>query len=438
VRIYNQALSAAGVSSLYNPVAAYLKLDEAFGVKSFADASGNGNTGTCSGSACPTMAIAGAVGTAASFNGVSSQITVPDSPSLRLNQFTIALWVNPKQVKTDYQPLVVKEDGAGNNRNYGLYIVPNKMQVRYAVWAGDCTTKYAANSAGQLTPNTWNHIVFTFDGTTESLYLNGVLDSSNAAPTGSLCQAAVPLKLGRETSIFQPFNGVLDDVRIYNEVMNAASVSNLFNPPVAYWPLDDPSDSTSFADASGNGNIGACGGACPVMAGGRAGAAASFNGSQITVADSPSLRLNQFTIALWVNPAQVRSNYQPLVVKEDSSGNNRNYGLFIAPNSMQVRYAVWGGDCATKFAANSVGSLALNAWNYVVFTYDGATQSLYINGVLDSSSPAVTPSLCQAPVPVNIGMETSAFQPFNGTLDDVRIYGQALSAGGVSSLYSSF
>ena len=44
----------------------------------------------------------------------------------------------------------------------------------------------------------------------------------------------------------------------------------------------------------------------------------------------------------------------------------------------------------------------------------------------------------QAAVPVNIGMETSAFLPFKGMLDDVRIYSQALSALGVSNLYSSF
>ncbi|MBZ5591942.1 MAG: hypothetical protein LAP39_06880, partial [Acidobacteriia bacterium] len=85
------------------------KLDEPSRATSFADASGNGNTGTCSSGACPTMGVAGKQGTAASFNGTNNQIIVPDSPSLRLNQFTIALWVFPKQIKNNTQPLVVKE-----------------------------------------------------------------------------------------------------------------------------------------------------------------------------------------------------------------------------------------------------------------------------------------------------------------------------------------
>jgi len=442
VQIYNQALSAASVSSLYSALVASWNLDEPFGATSFADASGDGNTGAC-GSACPTMAVPGKVGTAASFNGVNDQITVPDSPSLRLNQFTIGMWVFPKQEKTNYQPLLAKEDSSGNFRDYGLFIAPNTMQVRYAVWAGDCATKFAANSVGQLTMNAWNHVVFTYDGNTESLYINGVLDSTNPASTASLCQAVVPIKIGMETGAFLPFNGVLDDIVIYNQALSAAGVTNLYDSPAAYWKLNEPFGATSFADSSGTGNTGTCSGdLCPTMGvPGKVGMAASFNGSQITVPDSPSLRLNQFTIALWVNPAQAQANYQPLVVKEDSSGSFRNYGLFMVPNSTQVRYVVWGNDCSTRFAANSSGSLALNNWNYVVFTYDGTTESLYINGVLDSSNPASTPAgLCQALVPVNIGMESAAagFLPFSGVLDDIRIYAQPLSAAGVSSLYSGF
>ena len=175
------------------------------------------------------MGVAGKVGTAASFNG--NQILIPDSSSLRLNQFTVALWVFPTQVKSNYQPLVVKEDSAGNNRNYGVFLAPNTLEVRYAVWASDCATKFAANSVGQLTLGVWNHIAFTYDGNTEKLYLNGVLDSSNAAPTSSLCQAAVPVKLGMETSAFLPFSGILDEVHIYSNALGAAAVGGLYNVP---------------------------------------------------------------------------------------------------------------------------------------------------------------------------------------------------------------
>ena len=362
---------------------------------------------------------------------------VPDSPSLRLNQFTIALWVFPTQVKSDYQLLLAKEDSSGANRNYGLYIVPNSLQVRYAVWAGDCVTKLAANSSGQMALNTWNYIVFTYDGANEKFYLNGVLDSATPAPAGTLCQAAVPVKIGMETSAFLPFSGTLDDIQIYAQALTAAQVASLYNPLAADWKLDEPSGATSFADASGNGNSGSCGSACPTLgASGKVGTAASFNGSrQMIVPDSPSLRLNQFTIALWVFPTQMKSDYQTLVAKEDSSAANRNYALYVVPNSLRVRYAVWASDCVTKLAGNSSGQMALNTWNYIVFTYDGVTEELYLNGVLDSATAAPAGALCQAAVPVKIGMETSAFLPFSGTLDDIQIYSKALTAAEVFALF---
>jgi hypothetical protein len=207
------------------PLAAYWKLDESAGATSFADASGNSNSGSC-GTACPSLGATGKVGTAASFNG-SSQIIVQDSPALRLNQFTIALWIFPTQIKTDFQPLVDKNDSSGG-RNYGLLIVPNTMQVRYAVWASDCATKFAANSSGQLALNTWNHVAFTYDGAVEKLYINGVLDSSNAAATASLCHAAKPVNIGMVTAAFLPFSGTLDDIQIYSQALSAAQVSGLF------------------------------------------------------------------------------------------------------------------------------------------------------------------------------------------------------------------
>jgi len=54
---------------------------------------------------------------------------------------------------------------------------------------------------------------------------------------------------------------------------------------------------------------------------GKVGTAASFNGinNQIIVPDSASQRLNRLTIALWVYPRRQETDFQPLVVKEDSS-----------------------------------------------------------------------------------------------------------------------
>ena len=187
IQIYSQALSASSVSSLYSPLAAYWKLDEPSGATSFADASGNGNTGTCGG-ACPTMGAAGKVGTAASFNGTNSQIIIPDSPSLALNQFTIALWVFPTQVKSDYQLLVAKEDSTQQPTATTACILC-RIRCRSAIRFGLAIApqNWGPTASASSSLNTWNHVVFTYDGNTAELYLNGVLDSATAAPAATLC-----------------------------------------------------------------------------------------------------------------------------------------------------------------------------------------------------------------------------------------------------------
>src|SRR5205823_5065135 len=61
------------------------------GEGSAADATGHSTGATTTG----VTFVAGQVGQAFSFNGTNSSVTVPDHPSQRPPQFTVAAWVNP-------------------------------------------------------------------------------------------------------------------------------------------------------------------------------------------------------------------------------------------------------------------------------------------------------------------------------------------------------
>src|SRR5690348_8701878 len=72
-----------------------------------ADFSGNGNTGTVSNA---TWTSAGKYGGAFSFNGTSSMITVPDSPSLDLTTgMTLEAWVKPTVSDSSWRCILMKE-----------------------------------------------------------------------------------------------------------------------------------------------------------------------------------------------------------------------------------------------------------------------------------------------------------------------------------------
>ena len=119
------AILAAGASSRLTPsgtaagsglVAAY-SFDEGTGT-TVADASGNGNTGTTANTSWTT----GHSGSALSFNGSSSWVTVPDSASLDLTSaLTLEAWVKPSAENGLWRAAVIKEAPAQTELSYGLY-----------------------------------------------------------------------------------------------------------------------------------------------------------------------------------------------------------------------------------------------------------------------------------------------------------------------------
>jgi len=70
----------------------------------------------------------------------------------------------------------------------------------------------------------WHHVAYTYDGTTHKLYLDGaVVSTSTAAPNA---HAVTRAQLGAYNS-GSSFNGLLDDIRIYNAPLTATQVATL-------------------------------------------------------------------------------------------------------------------------------------------------------------------------------------------------------------------
>jgi hypothetical protein len=73
----------------------------------------------------------------------------------------------------------------------------------------------------------WRHLVATYDGATGVLYING---AENARGTRALSTVGQVLYIGRDLAIEQQYyDGMLDDVRIYNRTLTAAEVQSLYH-----------------------------------------------------------------------------------------------------------------------------------------------------------------------------------------------------------------
>ena len=78
-----------------------------------------------------------------------------------------------------------------------------------------------------MTDGTWRHVAATYDGTTKRIYLDGVEVGSGKA-VGALNVGAANFRIG-STNHGEYFNGLIDDVRVYDTALSEAEVLALAN-----------------------------------------------------------------------------------------------------------------------------------------------------------------------------------------------------------------
>jgi alpha-L-fucosidase len=205
-------------------LAGYWKFNETSGTTA-ADSSGNNNTGTVSGA---TWTTGGKNGGALSFDGINDFVSVNNSSSLSLTQFTVAMWVNLTNLPAanSYYALAVK--GADMAENYELLVgYPNAGGIHFPVkWTDG--NRSGDSSSTQLAAGNWNHVVLTYDGASAKVYINSVLDTTktyNKTPLANTGQ----LIIGNESAMSRYLKGKLDEVRIYNRALSQQEITNLYN-----------------------------------------------------------------------------------------------------------------------------------------------------------------------------------------------------------------
>src|SRR5262249_61181814 len=132
------------------------------------------------------------------------------------------------------------------------------------------------------------------------------------------------------------------------------------------------------------------------------------------------------TLEAWVNPATVSSAWRDVVYK-----GNDNY--YLSATSTNATNPV-GGLIINGNHAEAIGSagLPLNTWTYRPVTYDGTAVSLYVNGLMVSSTPSTGP-MVTSNNPLQIGGDSFFGQYFAGLIDEVRVYNGALTAARIQT-----
>lgn len=187
--------------------------------------------------------------------------------------------------------------------------------------------------------------------------------------------------------------------------------------------------SNFIADDAGHGHHGTATGTTCVS--GRVGNARRFDGvdDRVEVPHHPRFDATAaLTVSAWVHPSRL-TGPQTLVNKWYALD---SWGLFLIDGSWVFSVVfpdgVWGRSATVSAPATA------NVWTHVTGVYDGAELALYVNGSLVATT--VAPGLLQhSDRPVLLGYNP-AWNAFEGTLDEVRVYNRVLTAGQISILHN--
>ncbi|HEX6522878.1 MAG TPA: beta-L-arabinofuranosidase domain-containing protein [Streptosporangiaceae bacterium] len=145
--------------------------------------------------------------------------------------------------------------------------------------------------------------------------------------------------------------------------------------------------------------------------------------------------LTDFTIACWVNIAQVITWSRIF----DFGTGTTDYMFLTVDAGSGPRFAIRTSGSGGEQQVNYGTELSTKAWTHVAVTLSGGTATLYVNGtaVASNTSMTLTPSSLGSTGNNWIGRSQFGDPDLNGSVDEFQIYNRALSAAEVQSLTTS-
>jgi PKD repeat protein len=155
----------------------------------------------------------------------------------------------------------------------------------------------------------------------------------------------------------------------------------------------------------------------------------------VNVPYSAALNPAQFTAEAWAYVTGGQGTYRSVVTSRDyAPGNARGYILYAAANDT---WQLWTGNGDWNVVYGP--AVALNTWTHLVATFDGTTARLYVNGTLAASSAAGYLQNALRPLRIAAGATDLSGPLYHlpGRVDEVAVYGSALSATRVQAHYTA-
>ncbi|HKL99701.1 MAG TPA: LamG-like jellyroll fold domain-containing protein, partial [Mobilitalea sp.] len=440
--LFNGLVLDTNVAQAENGLVLHLKFDG-----DMADASGTGNNAECT---YGKIAYEdGIFGKAAVFNG-KSYLEIADNDSLDLKEFTISLWAyKTKNMKQDVDvPYLYKDmDSEYWSTPYQFYENSDNLPEIYLhdnSYTMEMDQFYLDGRSVDI--HKWFLLTATYDGDEVRMYEDGILTKKKSV-TGTPTNTVGDLYIGMTDGEFF-YNGLMDDLRIYDHAISAQGVVDLFDAGMAESPELLTQKDSLVAHYKFNGDTkdaSALGNDAEKVAGkltyidGKNGKAAKFSkATYLEVIHNDSIDFDEgFTATGWVKVDKY-SNAMTLFKKSGVSTthttNDYPFAMFMYDYEFAFNYVPFERQPGELSSYYNDDKEIIKRWVHFGITFDTEEIRWYLNGKMvkkEEVSDYAGNSLAHSSGNLMIGSDGEYF--FEGALDELKLYNYKLSAAEVAA-----
>jgi len=423
---------AAGAEFILKPVA-HWKLDETSGA--VAVDSAGGHDGVLINE--PAWDVSGQIDGALDFDGSDDRVVANHDPALAITEeLTMMAWVNLRETFDIYR--ILSKEQAGQNDGYWMAISGGTVFV---------------GIGGQIywydlfaSPDQWYHIAVTYSDADDELkiYIDGSLMTTEFA-SAPLNANTADIVIGDNWEGSKQWNGLLDEVRIYDYGLSAAEITDLYTEGlgglIAHWKLDDGAGTTALDSEGGHDGTLVNG---PLWVTGHSGGALEFDESNDYVQVGDFVFGNDFTLSFAFKVDDNTGSLFQYLYSHGDINNANSLNIFLNENTHgtdpnMLRTVIRDSNdtlsnTALEFDVSSI--VGDGNWHTYTLTVSSGTGAIvYLDGVPQNSDTrggdAFDPS---TNLYLGARQDLNIDRMYGGLMDDVRIYDYALSASEVSAL----
>lgn len=380
------------------------------------------------------------------FDGDADYIKIGDNQALRIQDYTVEVWLKADGMPDQEWKGVVGKDG----RNYNIWL-RNIGAISHRFHTQDGSNIGPDTGENVVRWNKWEHIAITNDGKIAKTYINGKLEAQEAVEA-PLVIDTTPLIIGDDPGQAQSnsLKGYLGEVRLWNQARGEAQIKdNMFyrltgneHGLVGYWPLNNVNIASNDApDQSGNANNGKVFGAMvegqlPYI-GKEEGPdkrqyVLKLNGSNSEVGvSSLSIKTDVITASCWAKSDTTVWNGGAIISSwSDFFGfypEKETQKLYFLIKSKSSQYQKTGCDLASK-------GIDITQWHHYAGTFDGEKIRLHVDGEVVSETD-YSGQISDITGWFYVGRCSAAdiFQAgyFKGKVTEVQIWSKALNSADI-------